>query len=134
MPYDYLENFMSNVKEQVPGFVSVSIVYVKTGDILISEAYSDKICAKTSAVFQTEIYKQAVRSILEYDKEDCEEIKEILIISDNRIFLISTEGKSEFLTILVVNSNKANLGFARTILEKNRKLISSQLERDFIQA
>lgn len=128
---NYLKEFASNVKKQLPGFMSVSIVLVRTGDVLVSKALNESICAKTSAVFQTEIYKQAVKSILEYDKGDCEEIKEILIISDNRIFLISTGSESEFLTILVVDSNISSLGVARAILDKNRKLICKDLEKDF---
>lgn len=130
--FSYVEDFVTQVKTQAPGFVSISIVKVQDSSVLISESINDRMSAESSAIFHAEIYRQSLRSLVDFDSQSGDKsVSEILIMADQHIYIIASSPQGKFLAILAVDANKTNLGLSRAVLEKTKVIVGGRIDKDF---
>lgn len=115
-----LKEGIKTVKQNVPGMKSMGLIDLRNNgaSVIISEPANDKKIEDT-AVFQSEIYRQAVKSLKLSSQESSQEKKvtEILIKTKSESYvLVSVTGN--FVGSMVVDTQKTNMGICRAVVNK----------------
>lgn len=122
-----LKEGIETVKNNVPGMKSMGLIDLRNSSVIISEPANDKKIEDT-AVFQSEIYRQAVKSLNLFNKESSKEKKvtEILIKTKSESYvLVSVTGN--FVGSIVVDTQKTNMGICRAIVDKIKMKVTETL-------
>lgn len=126
----YLQNFTKTVKNEIPGFKSVTVLSTETGDVMVSESEDPSANMELVAPFYLEIYNQSKRNISLSNANE-EPIDEILITSEDEYHIIESSPDEKFITIVVVDVVKSNLMLAKAILTKHKNTIDKELDKNF---
>lgn len=124
-----LKEGIKTVKQNVPGMKSMGLIDLRNNgaSVIISEPANDKKIEDT-AVFQSEIYRQAVKSLKLSSQEPSQEKKvtEILIKTKSESYvLVSVTGN--FVGSIVVDTQKTNMGICRAVVNKIKMKITETL-------
>lgn len=124
-----LKEGIKTVKQNVPGMKSMGLIDLRNNgaSVIISEPANDKKIEDT-AVFQSEIYRQAVKSLKLSSQESSQEKKvtEILIKTKSESYvLVSVTGN--FVGSIVVDTQKTNMGICRAVVNKIKMKITETL-------
>lgn len=126
----YLQNFTKTVKNEIPGFKSVTVLSVETGDVMVSETEDTSANMELIAPFYLDIYNQSKKNISLSNANE-EPIDEILITSEDEYHIIESSPDEKFITIVVVDVAKSNLMLAKAILTKHKNTIDKELDKNF---
>jgi len=122
---NFLEKFIEDVQNNVPGYIATSVTEVATGVCYVSHSNSDKFDPEIASAFNLEVAKAKQNAIKALNLDS--KIQDILITLDGQIHIIDLSEKGDYFIYLAVDSTKANLGMTRALLKKYKKDIVKEL-------
>lgn len=122
---NFLEQFIEDVKTNVPGYVAVTITEVSTGVCYVSNSEKKDFDPEIASAYNLEVVKAKQNAIKALGLKS--NIQDILITLNNQIHIIDLSENGEYFIYLAVDSSKANLGMTRALLKKYKKDVVSQL-------
>nr|WP_294931739.1 hypothetical protein [uncultured Flavobacterium sp.] len=122
---DFLQNFQNDLKENIAGFIAVSVTEVETGMSYSSLTMDPSIDPELASAYNLEVVKAKLSAIKALGLN--EKINDILITLTNQIHIIDVSEDGKYFIYLAVDSSKANLGLTRAVLSKFKKDIISRL-------
>lgn len=125
---DYLNHFVEKIQENIPGFISVSLVNTNDGTILAYKAKNNEDNSPASS-FQIEIFKDAIRSFENTEGLTDKRVKDVSIIYKNQVHVTSISDNKQLLVHLVLD-NTANLVLAKMIMIRFREELTIKLEQE----
>jgi hypothetical protein len=122
---DFLQNFQNDLKENIAGFIAVSVTEVETGMSYSSLTMDPSFDPELASAYNLEVVKAKLSAIKALGLN--EKINDILITLTNQIHIIDVSEDGKYFIYLAVDSSKANLGLTRAVLSKFKKDIISRL-------
>ncbi|TDQ25619.1 hypothetical protein [Tenacibaculum caenipelagi] len=120
-----LTSLIKNVKENVPGYIAISVAEIASGESLASDSVDTTFDPALASAYNVEIIN-AKRKAIEVLGLD-ENISDIHFKLDNHIHVIDMSPSGEYFIYLAVDSNRANLALTRTMLNKYKKELNEVL-------
>ena len=122
---DFLQNFQNDLKENISGFIAVSVTEVETGMSYSSLSLDSNFDPELASAYNLEVVKAKMNAIKALGLN--QKINDILITLTNQLHIIDVSDDEKYFIYLAVDSTKANLGMTRAVLAKFKKDISSKL-------
>lgn len=122
---DFLQNFQNDLKENIAGFIAVSVTEVETGMSYSSLTIDPSFDPELASAYNLEVVKAKLSAIKALGLN--EKINDILITLTSQIHIIDVSEDGKYFIYLAVDSSKANLGLTRAVLSKFKKDIISRL-------
>ena len=122
---DILDELVNNVKENIPGYVAISVAEMASGESLISDSALDGFDPALASAYNVEIInaKRKAMKALGLD----ESLNDIHFNLKNQIHIINISPSGEYFVYLAVDSKKANLALTRTLLNKYKQKLNNEL-------
>lgn len=112
---DFLQNFQNDLKENVNGFIAVSVTEVETGMSYCSLSLNPDFDPELASAYNLEVVKAKLS------------VTRTLNIKTDQIYILDVSEDGKYFIYLAVNSSKVNLGLTRATLAKFKKDIISKL-------
>ncbi|MCD0464673.1 hypothetical protein [Flavobacterium sp. ENC] len=122
---DFLQNFQNDLKENINGFIAVSVTQVETGMSYCSLSLNPAFDPELASAYNLEVVKAKLNAIKALGLD--QKINDILITLTDQIHIIDVSEDGSYFIYLAVDSTKANLGMTRATLGKFKKDIISKL-------
>ncbi|MBF4486181.1 MULTISPECIES: hypothetical protein [unclassified Flavobacterium] len=122
---DFLQNFQNDLKENINGFIAVSVTEVETGMSYSSLSLNPNFDPELASAYNLEVVKAKLNAIKALGLD--QKINDILITLTDQIHIIDVSEDGKYFIYLAVDSTKANLGLTRATLSKFKKDIISKL-------
>lgn len=122
---NFLEQFVEEVKSNIPGFIAVSISEVSTGVSYISHSENKDFDPEIASSFNLEVVKAKKKAIKALGLKST--IQHIMITLTDQIHIIDVSENGEYFIYLAVDSSQANLGMTKALLGKYKKEIVKSL-------
>jgi len=122
---DFLQNFQNDLKENINGFIAVSVTEVETGMSYCSLSLNPNFDPELASAYNLEVVKAKLSAIKALGLD--QKINDILITLTDQIHIIDVSEDGKYFIYLAVDSKKANLGLTRATLAKFKKDIISKL-------
>ena len=122
----FLDDFINDVKNNIPGFIAVAVVEIKSGVSFGSYSANPDFDPDLASVFNLEVAKAKMNAIKVLGQEG-QKIEDIMITLTSQIHFISLSETGEYMVYLAVDGNKTNLGMARALLMKYKREIEGKL-------
>ncbi|MBB4801148.1 hypothetical protein HNP37_001187 [Flavobacterium nitrogenifigens] len=122
---DFLQNFQNDLKDNVNGFIAVSVTEVETGMSYCSLTVKPDFDPELASAYNLEVVKAKLNAIRALGLN--QNINDILITLTDQIHIIDLSEDGRYFIYLAVDSTKANLGLTRATLSKYKKDITSKL-------
>lgn len=116
---------MDDLKNNVSGFIAVSVTEIKTGMSYCSLTIDPSFDPELASAYNLEVVKAKFAAIKILGLT--QKIDDILITLSTQIHIIDISENYEYFVYLAVDSTKANLGMTRAVLKKYSKDIASKL-------
>ena len=120
-----LDTFMNDLKDNVSGFIAVSITATETGMPYASLSSDPNFNVELAGSYNLEVVKAKQSIIKSLDLK--EKIQDIMLTLTNQIHLISISENGEYFVYLAVDSKNGNLGLTRSLLKKYTKEIEGKI-------
>ena len=122
---DFLNQFASELKENVSGYLAVTVTEIKSGISYYSDSISPDFDPELAAAFNLEVVKAKLKAIevLNLDQS----IDDILINITGQIHIIDISDDNKYFIYLAVDSTKSNLGMTKSLLNKYNNKLSGKL-------
>ncbi len=122
---DFLTTFTTDLKDNLAGFIGVSVTEIKTGLSFVSLSVDPNFDPELASAYNLEVVKAKINAIKALGLN--QKIDHILITLSNQIHIIDICDHGEYFVYLAVDSSKVNLGMARATLKKYSKDIAAKL-------
>lgn len=122
---ELLHSFIENVKDNVPGFIAVSVTEIESGVAYESYSADPSFDPSLASAYNLEVVKAKLNAIKALGLD--EEIKDIAITLTNQVHIINVSPSGAYFIYLAVNSDKANLGITRALLNKYKAELNEAL-------
>ncbi|MRX39510.1 hypothetical protein GJU43_09500 [Flavobacterium sp. LC2016-23] len=122
---DFLQNFQNDLKENINGFIAVSVTQVETGMSYCSLSLNPAFDPELASAYNLEVVKAKINAIKALGLD--QKINDILITLTDQIHIIDVSEDGSYFIYLAVDATKANLGMTRATLAKFKKDIISKL-------
>ncbi|UWY28990.1 hypothetical protein [Flavobacterium sp. TR2] len=122
---DFLQNFQNDLKENINGFIAVSVTEVETGMSYCSLTVKPDFDPELASAYNLEVVKAKLNALKALGLN--QKINDILITLTDQIHIIDVSENGRYFIYLAVDSTKANLGLTRATLSKYKKDITSKL-------
>ncbi|WP_062059922.1 hypothetical protein [Aquimarina longa] len=122
---NFLDEFIEEIKSNVPGYIAVTITEVSTGVCYVSHSEKSDFDPEIASAYNLEVVKAKKSAIKALGLTS--NIQDILITLTSQIHIIDLSENGEYFIYLAVDSSKANLGMTRALLKKYKKNVVSQL-------
>ena len=123
---DFLKQFGEDLEKNVPGFIAVSIAEIQTGMSYFSLSVVPEFDPELASAFNLEVVKAKMNAISALGLKN-QIVSDIMITLTSQIHIIDVSDNNLYMIYLAVDSNKANLGMTKSILNKYKKEIASKL-------
>lgn len=123
---DFLKLFGENIFKEMHGFVALSIIDVKSGNIFYSKQNSTNFDIENASKFALEIVRAQLNSN-DYLKLN-QNIDDITITLTNQFQFLKISDNNNYIIYLVADSSKANLAFTKALLNKHMAEISKMFK------
>ena len=123
---DFLSQFGEDLKNNVPGFIAVSIAEIKSGISYFSLSVQSDFDPEMASAFNLEVVKAKLNAIAALGLKG-QGLDDILINLTSQIHIIDISENADYFIYLAVDGKKANLGMTKAILGKYKKEIASKL-------
>ncbi|KAB1159557.1 MULTISPECIES: hypothetical protein [Tenacibaculum] len=111
-----LKDLIKNVKENIPGFIAISVAEMSTGESLMSDSVDPDFDPALASAFNVSIINSKREAIKTLGLD--ENLRDIHFKLDNHIHVINMSPGGDYFIYLAVDSKKANLALTRTMLNK----------------
>jgi len=122
---DFLKQFGDEVKKNIPGYIAVAVTEIKSGISYFSDTVVDGFDPELASAFNLEVVKAKLNAISALGLN--QSIDDIMITLTDQIHIIDISENNEYFIYLAVDSNKANLGMTKALLNKYKKEITEKL-------
>jgi len=122
---DFLKQFGDEVKKNIPGYIAVAVTEIKSGISYFSDTVVDGFDPELASAFNLEVVKAKLNAISALGLK--QNIDDIMITLTDQIHIIDISENNEYFIYLAVDSNKANLGMTKALLNKYKKEITEKL-------
>ena len=122
---DFLQNFQNDLRENVSGFIAVSVTEVETGMSYCSLTARPDFDPELASAYNLEVVKAKLNAIRALGLD--QKINDILITLTDQIHIIDVSEDGQYFIYLAVDAKKANLGLTRATLAKFKKDIITKL-------
>ena len=122
---DFLQQFGDEVKKNIPGYIGVAVTEIKSGISYYSDSSVASFDPELASAFNLEVVKTKLNAISALGLE--QNIDDIMISLTNQIHIIDISENNEYFIYLAVDSNKANLGMTKALLNKFKKDITEKM-------
>lgn len=121
-----LDDLVNNVKENIPGYIAISVAEMASGESLVSQSNDSNFDPALASAYNVEIIN-AKRSAMKALGLENESLKDIHFNLNNHIHIINISPSGEYFVYLAVDSSKANLALTRTLLNKYKQELNNEL-------
>lgn len=122
---DFLKEFGDEVKKNIPGYIAVAVTEIKSGISYFSDSSVSSFDPELASAFNLEVVKAKLNAISALGLS--QNIDDIMITLTDQIHIIDISENNEYFIYLAVDSNKANLGMTKALLNKYKKEITEKL-------
>lgn len=122
---DFLQQFGDEVKKNIPGYIAVAVTEIKSGISYFSDSAVASFDPELASAFNLEVVKAKLNAINALGLT--QNIDDIMITLTNQIHIIDISENNEYFIYLAVDSNKANLGMTKALLNKFKKDITEKI-------
>lgn len=122
---DFLQDFQNSLKENINGFIAVSVTEIETGMSYSSLSVDSSFDPELASAYDLEVVKAKMNAIKALGLN--EKINNILITLSNQLHILDVSEDGKYFIYLAVDSKNANLGLTRAVLSKFKKEIVSKL-------
>lgn len=122
---DFLQQFGDEVKKNIPGYIAVAVTEIKSGISYFSDSAIASFDPELASAFNLEVVKAKLNAISALGLD--QGIDDIMITLTNQIHIIDISENNEYFIYLAVDSNKANLGMTKALLNKFKKDITEKM-------
>ena len=116
-----LDKFIQDMKNNVPGFIAVSVTEVRSGVSYGAETVNPNFDPTLASAYNLEMVKAKQNALQVLGLIPQERIEDILITLTDQIHIIDISASGAYFIYLAVDSTKANLGLTRALLSKYKK-------------
>ena len=120
-----LDKFIQDVKNNIPGFIAVSVTEVRSGVSYGAESVDPSFDPNLASAYNLEVVKAKMNALHVLGLDGKEKIEDILITLTDQIHVIDIAPNGNYFVYLVVDSSKANLGITRSLLARYKKDLQS---------
>ncbi|SHI35670.1 hypothetical protein [Flavobacterium terrae] len=122
---EFLTTFTSDLKDNLAGFIGVSVTEVKTGMSFASLSVNPNFDPELASAYNLEVVKAKLSAIKALGLAS--KLDDILITLSDQLHIIDLSENGDYFVYLAVDSSKVNLGMARATLKKYSKDIASKM-------
>ncbi|KUJ63921.1 hypothetical protein AR687_01675 [Flavobacteriaceae bacterium CRH] len=122
---DFLQQFGDEVKKNIPGYIAVAVTEIKSGISYFSDSSVTSFDPELASAFNLEVVKAKLNAISALGLD--QNIDDIMITLTNQIHIIDISENNEYFIYLAVDSNKANLGMTKALLNRFKKDITEKM-------
>jgi hypothetical protein len=122
---DFLQDFQNDLKENINGFIAVSVTEVETGMSYCSLTVDPNFDPELASAYNLEVVKAKMNAIKALGLD--QKIGDILISLTDQLHILDVSEDGRYFIYLAVDSKKANLGLTRATLSKYKKDIALKL-------
>ncbi|MDN3674428.1 hypothetical protein QWY99_15390 [Flavobacterium branchiarum] len=125
---DFLKLFGENVSKEMPGFVALSVIDIKSGNIYYSKKNSKNFNIEGASKFALEMIRAQLNAN-DFLKSN-QSIDDITITLTNQYQFLKISQNNSYFIYIVADSSKANLAFTKAILNKQISEISNKFQSE----
>ncbi len=125
MNTDFINVFLQDIKNNINGFIAVSITEIETGLSYGSLTNDKSFDAEIASIYNLDVVKAKFKAVQALGID--QEIKDILITLTSQIHIIDVSPNKKFMIYLVADSTKANLAMTRGVLKKYKGELEKNL-------
>ena len=122
---EFLSTFTTDLKDNLAGFIGVSVTEVKTGMSFASLSVNPNFDPELASAYNLEVVKAKLSAIKALGLAS--KLDDILITLSDQLHIIDLSDNGEYFVYLAVDSSKVNLGMARATLKKYSKDIAAKM-------
>ncbi|CAL2086389.1 conserved hypothetical protein [Tenacibaculum dicentrarchi] len=120
-----LDDLVNNVKENIPGYIAISVAEMSSGECLISNSNVPEFDTTLAAAYNVEVINAKRKAIKTLGLD--ENLKDIHFNLDKQIHIIDIAPSGEYFVYLAIDSKKANIALSRKLLNKYTKELNDEL-------
>lgn len=120
-----LKQLIKNVKENIPGYIGVSITELASGEALMSDSVLEGFDPELSSAYNVEIINAKKKTMATLNIND--DLNDIQFNLTNQIHFINITNDGEYFIYLAVDRNKANLGITKKMLGTYKQSLENEL-------
>ncbi len=122
---EILNDLVQNVSKNVPGYIALSVTDIETGEALISDTSDSNFDPVLASAYNLEVVKAKLNAINALGLN--ENIKDITITLSSQVHIINIAPSGGYFIYLAVDSDKANIGITRALLNKYKLELNNAL-------
>lgn len=122
---DFLSKFGEDLKNNVSGFIAVSVTEVKTGISYYSLSVNSSFDPELASAYNLEVVKAKLNAIKALGLN--QKIENIMINLSSQIHIIDISDAGDYFIYLAVDANKVNLGMTKALLNKYKQDIIGKI-------
>ncbi|OCK43602.1 hypothetical protein BA195_02560 [Tenacibaculum soleae] len=120
-----LDDLVKNVKENISGYIGISVAEMASGESLISDSALDGFDPALACAYNVEIINAKRKAMKSLGLN--ENLNDIHFNLDSQIHIINISPSGDYFVYLAVDSKKANLALTRTLLNKYKQELNNEL-------
>ncbi|WBX71286.1 hypothetical protein [Tenacibaculum retecalamus] len=122
---EILDKLVTNVKENISGYIGISVAEMASGESLISDSALDGFDPALACAYNVEIINAKRKAMKALGLE--ENLTDIHFNLETQIHIINISPSGDYFVYLAVDSKKANLALTRTLLNKYKQELNNEL-------
>nr|WP_315125730.1 hypothetical protein [uncultured Capnocytophaga sp.] len=120
-----LDKFIQDVKNNVPGFIAVSITEVRSGVPYAATTVDPEFDPNLASAYNLEVVKAMQNALQVLGLAGKERVEDIVITLTNQIHAIDVANNGSYFIYLVMDARKTNVGLARAFVSKYKRDLES---------
>lgn len=122
---EILDKLVTNVKENISGYIGISVAEMASGESLISDSALSGFDPALACGYNVEIINAKRKAMKSLGLN--EQLTDIHFNLETQIHIINISPSGEYFVYLAVDSKKANLALTRTLLNKYKQDLNNEL-------
>lgn len=123
------ESYVKAMHQEVPGFISITVVSTNDGNAIAYES-SSNVDNRLSSAFQVEILRQASKALGYVEDLNDKNIDRIEIALKEQIHVLFSSSNRQFLVHLILDGSKYNIAITKLVHQK----LFKEVEDSFLAA
>lgn len=120
-----LDDLVHNVKENIPGYIAISVAEMASGECLIANSNVSEFDTTLASAYNVEILNAKRKAIKILGLN--EKLTDIHFYLEKQIHIINIAPSGEYFVYLAIDSKKANIALSRKLLSKYTKELNNEL-------
>ena len=120
-----LNELKENVSSNIPGYIALSVTDIESGESLIADTNMSSFDPELASAYNLEVVKAKLKAIDALGLN--ETIKDITITLNSQVHIINIAPSGGYFIYLAVDSKSANLAITKTLLNKYKEKLNSEI-------